>query len=304
MTTEQGGVHEYRLFGLDLRSQIALPELEPRTLGGAGQVEIRLGDVAGPADGEALAAMPDGIVLSIENVARYRISDGRQIVVQPEPGASGRNVRLFLLGSAMGMLLHQRGILPLHANAIDIDGKAVAFMGKSGAGKSTLAAAFLDHGRCILSDDVCAIVREGDGFVAQAGVPRLRLWRDAVERTGRAVADCEPAFDTLDKYTLPVAPVEHAEALPLAAIYLLARDDADRAPEIRRLSGFAAVEALIQNTYRGSFITQFGDPQPHFATCLALSQRVPVFALSRRWDPDVIAATVTQVEAHVAQWQD
>ena len=42
------------------------------------------------------------------------------------PGASSRNVRVFLLGSAFGALLHQRGLLPLHANAVEVDGRAVA----------------------------------------------------------------------------------------------------------------------------------------------------------------------------------
>lgn len=296
---EQAVLHEYRLFGLGLRSQIRLPELEACALGDADAVEIRLGEVPPAADGEPLTAVSDGVVLSIADVARYRVSDGRRIVVEPEPGASDRNVRLFLLGSAMGMLLHQRGILPLHANAIEIDGRAVAFMGKSGAGKSTLAAAFHDRQRRILSDDVCAVVHEQDGFVAQAGIPRLRLWRDAVERSGRAVDDYEPAFDTLDKYTVGVSQAAHADALPLEAIYLLVRDDDGTPAEIRRLSGVAAVEALIENTYRGSFVTDFGDPRPHFSTCMALSREVPVFALSRCWDAGAIDTTVARVEAHL-----
>ena len=73
------------------------------------------------------------------------------------------NIRLYLLGSAMGVLLHQRGLLPLHANAVEIDGKAFAFMGASGSGKSTLAAWFHDHGYRIIADDVCAVRFETEG---------------------------------------------------------------------------------------------------------------------------------------------
>jgi hypothetical protein len=298
-------VHEYRLFGLSLRSAIALPELDPCPHDDPATVEIVLG-TASPCDRtdiEALIATPDGVVLTVADVARFRVSNGQQIVVEPDPAATGRNVRLFLLGSAMGILLHQRRTLPLHANAIDFDGAAVAFMGMSGAGKSTLAAAFHDQGRPVLSDDVCAVAAEGDGFVAQPGIPRLRLWRDAVERSGRDVDDYEQAFDTLDKYTVGIGRDGHSVALPLKAIYLLARHDSG-APEVSRLSALAAVEALIENTYRGSFVPRFGDAPAHFATCLALSRAVPVFALSRAWDAAEIGATIIRIEEHLASLDD
>ena len=46
-------------------------------------------------------------------VGRYRIEAGNRITVESEPGVPERNVRLFLLGSAFGVLLHQRGLLPV-----------------------------------------------------------------------------------------------------------------------------------------------------------------------------------------------
>ena len=72
----------------------------------------------------------------------------------------------------MGAALHQRGILPLHANAVEIDHRAVAFMGASGAGKSTLAAWFHDQGYPILADDVC-VIRADDG-AARSPIPACR----------------------------------------------------------------------------------------------------------------------------------
>lgn len=303
MEADSEARHDYQLFGLALRSTVALPELESCTPGDAPQVEIALGAIDFTKDDgsapEPLVATRFGVVLTVTDVARFCISEGRKIIVEPDSAASGRNVRLFLLGSAMGVLLHQRRILPLHANAIDIEGGAVAFMGQSGAGKSTLAAAFHDSGRGILSDDVCAVTHDGTTFVAQPGIPRLRLWRDAVERSGRAVDAYERAFDALDKYTVGTDLNARPAALPLKAIYLLERDDSGTGPEIRQLSGIAAVQALIENTYRGSFITLLGDSRVHFETCLALNRAVPVFALSRPWDADSIDATMAYVEEHV-----
>lgn len=298
-------MHSYGVFGLSLRSAIPLPELVPSTDPGTDPVEIVVGSVrpaAIRADGQAhwLSRGEDGALLSVDGVGRFQICDGSRIVVDPHPIASDRNVRLFLLGSAMGVLLHQRGLLPLHANAIEIGGKAAAFLGHSGAGKSTLAAAFHDAGYRILSDDVCVATSGGGGFVAQPGIPRLRLWRDAVERTGRATAGLERAFDTLDKYTVRTEASGQTGALPLSAIYLLTRQCAERHDmEIRRLSGAESVQALIENTYRGGFIEIAGDARRHFETCVQLSGEVPVYELRRPWDETRIGEAIVQIERHL-----
>jgi hypothetical protein len=294
-------IYEYRLFGLALRSAIALPELDPCRHGDPDAIMIRLGVVPafphGP--GEPPVTMtPQGAVLTVPDVARFCVRDGQTIVVDRCDDASERNMRLFLLGSAMGVLLHQRRILPLHANAVALGAGAVAFLGHSGAGKSTLAASFHDRGTAILSDDVCALVQGDAGFVAQPGIPRLRLWRDAVERSGRSVDGHERAFDALDKYTVRTDTESRGAAMPLAAIYLLVRDDAPR-PEILRMTGMTAVRALVENTYRGAFVKIVGDPAAHLRTCLAVTREIPVFTLARPWGAGLIDETIAEVEAHV-----
>ncbi len=302
LPTAQPGSRDYRLFGLALRSAIPLPELDesPRSAGEA--VEIGWGEVPViAAEGGALGALeatPRGAVLQVAGIARFLVRDGCSIRVDPDPAASERNVRLYLLGSAMGLLLHQRRILPLHANAIDIDGRAIAFMGRSGEGKSTLAAAFHDRGRRILSDDVCAVTRGDAGFIAQPGIPRLRLWRDAVERSGRVTDGHERAFDALDKYTVQTDRAARSDALPLRAVYLLSRqEEADF--HIRPLSVAQAFQALSENTYRGAFVRIVGDPRAHFDACVALSREVPVFEFVRPWDAARIEETTGRIEDHL-----
>jgi hypothetical protein len=293
---------EYRLFGLDLRSAIALPELEPTACGTHDPVRIAMGDVDPPAvEGPTahwLTQTAAGAVLTVANVGRFRIRDGCEITVDRDPAASDRNVRLYLLGSALGVLLHQRRMLPLHANATEIGGGAVAFLGASGAGKSTLAAAFHDRSSRVLSDDVCVVREAPKGFLAEVGIPRLRLWRDAVERSGRTTDRYERAFDSLDKYTIGFERPSPLTALPMRAIYLLGRNTDERF-EIRRLAGVDAIQALIENTYRGGFIRTVGDSRNHFETCLRLSRQVPLFALTRPWDPARIDETIQRVEQHL-----
>ena len=272
----------YELFGLAIDSEIPLPELKSQSAadgGGPADLSIRLGPPAGEDAG--------GYVIEIDEVARFTISGGMAIRVTPAAGAGERDIRLFLLGSAMGAALHQRGILPLHANAVEIDSRAVAFMGQSGAGKSTLAAWFHDQGYPILADDVCVIrADEGDGATAYPGLPRLRLWEDALEASGRVPADHSPSFrydaGARRKFDVPIpAGSVASRPLPLAALFLLGEGPALR---IERLTGSRAVEAISANTYRGRLIAEVGDSNAHVAACLAIARHIPVFTLERPFD--------------------
>jgi len=283
------------LFGLAVRSELSLPFAPTGGDGSEPDVTVRMGALSHVRGGMRRGS-GGAIEFEAAGTGRFQIRDGREIVIDPAPGASERNLRVFLLGSAFGALLHQRGLLPLHANAVLLDGQAIAFMGRSGAGKSTLAAWFQDRGHAVLADDVCAVTMEGASPQALPGVPRLRLWRDALERSGRAAGDFELSFDGRDKFDVPAPPTAAAAAAPLAALYLL--DEADVETSIDGLGGTAAVEALMANTYRGRCIPLIGASERHFATCLALVRQVPVHRVRRRKDSAAFERTAEVLELH------
>ena len=187
----------YRVFGLSVLSELELPELARCEDAVSPDVIVTTGSVDSTIASAGLHAAGADLVFVAEDVARFQISSGARIVIDPVPGADPRNVRLFLLGSAFGALLHQRGLLPLHANAVEVDGKAFAFMGESGAGKSTLAAWFHDHGYRVLADDVCVVgIGEDQTPRAYPGVQRLRLWSDALEAAGHPADELSRSYVT------------------------------------------------------------------------------------------------------------
>ena len=278
----------YRLFGLSVRSEIDLPELTPCAEALDPDVTISLSPIDPSISAPGLHAIGGDLIFVAEDVARFRISGGSAIVVDPLPGSPARNVRLFLLGSAFGALLHQRGLLPLHANAVEIGGKAVAFMGESGAGKSTLAAWFHDHGYPVLADDVCVIGFDGQGLArAYPGLPRLRLWLDALESSGRKAEGLARSYDdpsfAVDKYDVPLATRSAASDLLLGSLYVLEQGDEF---EIEQLTGIAAADAIIANTYRGTFVAPAGTHREHWKSAAALAQATPIYRLrrSKRFD--------------------
>lgn len=289
----------YSLFGLGIRSDIPLPDVIEGEAA-VPSIEIRTGalpDDLPTAPGYNVTEL--GTVLNITRVARYLIREGCEIIVERDPAGSDRNVRLFLLGSALGAVLHQRGLLPLHANAIDIGGRAVAFAGHSGAGKSTIAAWFHDRAHQVVADDVCVIALEDDRPVAFPGLPRLRLWRDALEASGRAVDDFEASFDDTDKYDVPTGPGAASVPLPLDRIYFLERSPPEAGEaRIRRLIGVEAVDAIISNTYRGAYVRAIGRTEAHLKLCLRLARAVPVFSAERMWGYDAFDEQARLLERH------
>lgn len=296
--------HLYELFGLTVASDIPLPELFAAEPQGEADVRITRGHVAAPNPGSravwGLTGDREEAVLTVDGTGRYAIRAGSSIVVDPLEAATEKSVLLFLLGSAFGALLHQRGLLPLHANAIEIGGGAVAFTGRSGAGKSTMANAFLERGYRLLADDVCAVKFDSAGEpMAQPGLPRLRLWRDAAEAFGRRVEDLELAFEGHEKFVVPIHDRQTRRPVPLKRLYLLSELAAgQRGQRIRRLTGSAAVQAILANTYRGQYLSLLGGSEQLLGNAVRLLRTVPVFKVERQWGYDVMRAQIEAIEAH------
>lgn len=269
----------YRAFGLAISSEFPIPELRDDDSVAHADLQIRTGRLPNGPPHYHVEGNVDAATLWVPDAdATYRMVEGRELVVDSRGGEIGRNVRLYLLGSALGAILHQRGVLPLHACAVEFRGKAVAFLGRSGAGKSTLAAWLADRGGRLLSDDVC-VVRERDGrFSAAVGIPRLRLWRDAIEARGESVAEYPQSFDDWEKYDVPSPGGEGADEVELAALFQLTEGPAlDLIP----VSGVEAVEVLSANTYRGSYVKLMGRTADHLDQCIRLFRAVPVERLAR-----------------------
>lgn len=285
MTAGLTGVRDYRVFGLKVRSEIELPELFTDESDAAPDIAISIGDLRGASHEPGLHADEAGLVLVVPGVGRFRIASGESIVVEPAAGVPERNVRLFLLGSAFGALLHQRGFLPLHANAVEVDGKAAAFMGPSGSGKSTLASWFHDRGFAILADDVCVVRFDAEGRpIAYPGLPRLRLWDDALEATGRRVGEYPRSFlgeDDFRKYDVSIRANAARSPRELGAVFILAKGDQ---VALERVSGIEAAQAIFDNTYRGAFLDQVDGHHAHWTAAVELVRKVPLFRLARAWN--------------------
>lgn len=143
---------------------------------------------------------------------------------------------LLLQGLVMGYILRRRGVTYLHASAVAVQDRAIALMGPGGAGKSVLAAALVDLGYPLISDDLVALKPRAGQFLAQPGHPRIHLWPDAVRLLGRQI---QPLLPGWEKGYLDLAPAGQkflGVAQPLGVVYML-----DRRPSQSTLPGISAL---------------------------------------------------------------
>jgi hypothetical protein len=300
----------YSCFDFGLASELPLPGLAPAAAEDRRPlVELRVARLperlagAGAAQTHLQVSGTDALLL-VPGVARFLIRGGRQILVDPLPAVSERQLHLFLLGSALGILAHQRGLVPLHANAVIADGGAHAFCGPSGAGKSTLAAHFQKRGYDLLCDDVCPVaIDEQDRPFAWPGIPRLKLWADAARALGHDPAALEGVAEGVEKFHLPVDRSRHPRPhpIPLRRLYVLDRAAAADNGTITRLTGQEAMQAVLANTYRGMYLAPMGLAARHFRQCAAMLESLAVYRAPRAWGFDVFAREAARLERHMME---
>jgi hypothetical protein len=254
-----------------------------------------------------IATYPDGqwngeeLLIVIPGVARYLVSVDR-IDVEPAEGAGMNEVCAFLLGTVFGALCHLRGIYPLHASTIELGRRCIAFTGDSGAGKSTMAAMLIARGHRLVTDDVTYIRRTDAGKVQiWPGTNRLRLWDSAMEGLRYAKQGVERERRGFDKFLVPVShPVDADRPLRLHSIYQLESAASDEQIAIEQLRGAAAVEILLQNTFRLYIAEDTGRKGQVFAACTDVAREVPIFRLRRPMNLALLDLVSSKLEEHVA----
>ena len=237
-------------------------------------------------------------LLRIPDIARFLLSDGRDIAFEAEPGADAADIPIFILGTVFGILLHQRGQIVLHASAVRVNGKAILFCGASGAGKSTLAAALAQRGFPLVTDDVCAITVTG------AGVPmvhpdgrQLKLWAQAIEKLDLAGRRGERVRNRLEKFY--VEPGEaSSEPLPLGAVYALREARPPHAPGIERPNVVDAALILRRNAYRPLLVNRMGQKADYFRAATTIANAAGIFHLTRALDFAAMPEVVAWLERH------
>ncbi|WPP40624.1 aldolase [Paenibacillus hunanensis] len=296
----------YEAFGLAIQSEIPLPELPPVSHAGKNvDVTVRLAslsrwDAIVSSRDTNFSNQTEGFVFRMPDTATFCVQNGSTITIDPLPGVSTEKLRLFVLGTCMGVLLMQRGLFPLHGSALSIDGRAYAFVGQSGAGKSTLAASFLQSGYSLISDDVIAISYENGVPLVYPAYPQQKLWQESLDHFGQSSSGYSALHDEYDKFAIPVGDRFHNEPIPLAGVFELVKTEEPYA-SIHKLERLERLHILLAHTYRSAIIPRLDLKEQHFSMVAALAGELEAYQIHRSTTaftaPDIVERVVQLVRS-------
>jgi hypothetical protein len=304
----------YSVFGLLLRSNLPIPELvametsvsspgviihmetspytadeipsEQETLtytsvyaDEAGQPALRIWKIAG---GDFLRlAYCDGTQFWMNRT-------GTELWAQWPNNLTTEDAATYLLGPVLGLLLRLRGVTCLHASAVALADRAIAFVGSEGAGKSTTAALLARKGLAIISDDVVALVERDGSFYVYPAYPYLSLWPDSVAMVYGPDKKLPSFSPHWDKRLLSLAGNDlrfEAQTLPLGAIFVLGeRGSVPDAPFLEQLTPREGLLALVANSYATNLLEREMRAR-EFEFFGRMLGRVPIRRLRAREDP-------------------
>jgi hypothetical protein len=271
-------------FGLNIHSEIPLPGCG--ATGATADVRIRYGAVPDSLPGAAMIRVctqtrPGQFLLALDRVAKYLVEDGTRITIEPAPGVTDDEVRLFLMGAVWSALLLQRGLLPLHGSAIRVKDGAVVFAGPSGNGKSTLTAALMERGYPLIADELCALaVKENSPPVLLPGFPQILLWADSLRKLEKDMRHLAPVRPGLGKYVVPLENDTVGAPLPVERLYVMAVGNKPSF-RIKPLQGRNRIHAVIECTYRVKHVAGHGLSTSHFKQCCDTARHIDVKRLER-----------------------
>ena len=249
----------------------------------------------------ALSGKGESFLLRFPGLADFLISnDARQIEAWPAGATSIETLHHLLLDQVLPRVLAQQGRLVLHAGAVRVGDQAIAFIGDSGSGKSTLTASFHASGYSLLCDDGLVLTHRAGVTTALATYPSLRLWPESIASLYSRAPTVAPMahYSSKRRIILKDIATNGSIPLPIATLYVLAREPGAEGISLRRLSPRAACMEIIGNSFQLD-VTDRRRSAEVLANASRIAQHLPVFSVTYPRDfarlPDVHEVILRQL---------
>ncbi|WP_250447388.1 hypothetical protein [Actinotalea sp. C106] len=303
-----------RLYGLVVASEFPLHQDRPVPHGTRPDVTVRWGaprsrtEQAEPVEGVVLLELewddvvsyafyerPDGtVLLRFTGTCEFEVSaDLAEVTVHVVEGADPGVAVVLTTGAMLAFQLYRRGRAVLHASAVEVDGRALAFVGPSGGGKSTMATLMCAGGASLVTDDVLCVEPGADRPTVRLGATELRLRKGADTLVELFSAGAPGRRTSADQRQILSLGTEVEDDLPLAAIVVPYPDRRRKHVKVVRQEPREALLDLL------SFPRLLGWKDPavqrgHLAHLAAIVAQVPVYHAHVPWgppfDPGIAAA--------------
>lgn len=277
--------YRYRVHGWEITSEIPFIELRTQR-GSAPDITICYGKVPeilenAKARGVGFQIKPGYYILNVPKVGRFMAVAGKEVTVEVFPGVTEDDLRVYLLGSIMGALAHQRGILSLHASSIKFKGKAILFAGDSGTGKSTLATAFYLKDCQVISEDMSAISFDSvEGALIEPGVARIKLWSDVLKEIPDEYKSNLHVKKGMEKYFLTIKDKVIPQPTQIQYIFILNYTNSKEVI-VEQILGKEKFYELQSNVFRSQLIKGLGATKRNFRQLSELQAKVIMYRVHR-----------------------
>ncbi|MEQ8154194.1 MAG: hypothetical protein ABRQ25_04835 [Clostridiaceae bacterium] len=276
----------YKVYGLIIQSDIFMKELTLFNGTDKADVVISYGNASKKIDNQEvnedyIKFSKNEFYMHIKGTSHYYVAYGNKIIVELEENCNIEDVKIFLLGTCLGILLAQRDIVAIHGGAVIINGKGIIVTGHSGAGKSTLTTALRMEGYEFLSDDVSALKNHINGHVLiYPTYAQQKLCKDAIEKLGYNYKNFILIDKSRDKYAIPLQESFSKYPVPLKAIYEINIGE-DENVSIEKLSGMNKINTILKNIYRVEIISCPNFQPKYFKECIEIGKNIEVYKLNR-----------------------
>jgi hypothetical protein len=208
------------------------------------------------------------------------------------PGGDPGLVSVLAAGTLMAFRLFMSGHLVLHASAVRINGRGLAFVGASGMGKSTMASLMCADGAALITDDVALITINRDNALVTPGAIESRL-RPAASQVTELFTSPATRL-TSDGRIAITLPRGGDDTVPLDAIVVPIPSREHDKLELTALTSAQSLIILSQFPRIPGWVDDEGLSR-QFMLLGALVERVPTFVAVIPWGPPFAVKTVHQL---------
>ena len=222
----------------------------------------------------------DGFRFDWEREATFDMVDGDRIAYRPGPDWRGALPWAFY-GTVTALTLAWRGMIPFHACAVEVDGRAILIAGPPGAGKSSLTSGLIEQGALFFSDDLSVASGPGDhtGVALLRGRPTMRQHADTAARID-AEHRAPIMGDPRGKWLVLPRARSTRPVLPLAGVILLT-------PAPLASGGAIKLDLLARHLFRPRWLTALPNHAVRRRELMMIAAVVPIagFPAISAFDP-------------------
>ena len=291
----------YKIYGLTIKSDIEIhPYLKIKNHENKYDINILIGDTIKDNsiplfDYGVFKYYKNRINITINNVASYDLINGCKIVVNPSPNASINDVKKYIIGSCLGLLLFQRNTITLHGGALCINNTGVIISGNIGAGKTTLVSKFIEKNYPFLSDDVSVITTDDNKYVINSSFPQQKLCEDTVLSLGYDLSKLELIDEIKNKYYGPIVPNFTKTPCEFKYFFYINCSDCDKV-SYSEINGVNKFQLIFNNIYRTEVIPKSLFSPMYIKKCLQISNKIKVYQINRPKNSNTINELTELIE--------